>query len=189
MSDSDDWTVLWLPIDAEEAALGPAIADALVRAFGRVDPDDIEFGSRTWDTGPLGDSVMCRLEVRQRKDAGYGLPAMGVFTSDPPPERAILTDLIAVLHDEHRPYQGCAHDCCRECTACRAAWPCETAKEITLAQERLQELAGDELNRETEELGLERDHRPYGHMGADVHNDLDDLCPHCGATKGVCGDE
>ena len=68
--DSNDWTVLWLPIDAEEAATCVAIADALVRAFGRVDPDDVEFGSRTWDRGPLGDSVMAWVEARLRKKPG-----------------------------------------------------------------------------------------------------------------------
>ena len=59
------------PIDAEEAATTyVAIADALVRVFGRVDPDDVEFGSRTWDRGPLGDSVMARVEARLRKKPG-----------------------------------------------------------------------------------------------------------------------
>ena len=57
------------------------------------------------------------------------------------PIRNILLDLIAVLRDEHRPYLGCAHDCCQECSTCRETWPCETAKEIARAEARLRDVS------------------------------------------------
>jgi hypothetical protein len=65
-AEDNEWMTLWLPLDADQSTVTTAIAEALVTAFGRFDPDDLEIGSRTWDRGPLGNSVMCRLEVRLR---------------------------------------------------------------------------------------------------------------------------
>lgn len=78
-------------------------------------------------------------DMAQAREEGYSAGVQRAAEYE-----GILLNLIAVLHDEHRPYQGCAHDCCRECATCRESWPCETSKELDRAEARLREVTGGE---------------------------------------------
>ncbi len=62
----------------------------------------------------------------------------------PPPERAILTDLIAELRSEHYPHECTDPEdfpCC--CQNCRERWPCSVEAAARSAEARLREVTDE----------------------------------------------
>lgn len=68
------------------------------------------------------------------------------WPSDPPPERAILSDLIAELRATHKQGNWCETDCCSSCTHCECCggWPCGEIEAADRAEARLREVGDDE---------------------------------------------
>ena len=129
-------------------------------------------------------------DMAQAREEGYSAGVQRVTQYE-----RILTDLIAELRDEHATSLrwGDYYRYCYRCEISRDG--CPTRDLADRAEARLSALTSAEDRAATGELfspGTYEDlvehsrlvaERKFGKPG----DDLDDLCPHCGATKGVCG--
>ena len=134
----------------------------------------------------LNDCDCCQRKLAALRIAGA---IDGIHLRQRDAYRDVLTDLIAELQDASTGYDPDCQNGCGDVpgAGCPTHYEQAVERAADRAEARLREVTGESVSPGTYEDMVEHSRRVAERKFGTPGDDLDDLCPHCGATKGVCG--